>query len=95
MASKYGLIRSKDGGASWEPLTLLTKAGSVEIDSLALDPKNANRLYYGTASTFYKSEDGGATWSTKKLPTSRAGAALLVDAGDSNVVYLGAFKIAK
>lgn len=95
MASKYGLIRSKDGGASWEPLTLLTKPGSIEIDSLALDPKSANRLYYGTTSTFYKSEDGGATWSTKKLPTSRAATALLVDAGDSNVIYLGALKIAK
>lgn len=95
MASKYGLIQSKDGGATWEPLTLLTKPGGIEIDSLALDPKSANRLYYGTTSTFYKSEDGGVTWSTKKLPTSRAASALLVDVGDSNVIYLGVLRIAK
>lgn len=95
LASRYGLVRTKNSGASWEPLTLLTKTGSVDIHSLALDPKNPNRLYYAVASTLYKSEDGGATWSTRKLPTGRAAAALFADESDPAVLYMGALRIAK
>lgn len=94
-ASKYGLIGTNNGGNTWDEIKLLTKPGNVDIYSLAISPKDARNIFYGTASTFYRSQDGGATWSTKKLPTSRAATALLVDAQEPLVIYLGATKLEK
>ncbi len=92
LASKYGLLRTFDGGTNWEPIQLLTPPGSVEIYSLALNPQNGNEIYYGTASTLYKTNDGGVKWVTRRLPTSRAATYLLVDPVNGNLVYLGTTK---
>jgi photosystem II stability/assembly factor-like uncharacterized protein len=59
MASKYGLVRSNDFGDSWFSVDLVTPPGSTVIYSVALDPKDANGLYYGTSTTFYRSPNGG------------------------------------
>lgn len=94
-ASKYGLLRTKDGGQTWEPLTLVTKPSTVDLSALAVSPKDAKEIYYTTAATFYRSLDGGVSWATKKMPTSRAGTYLLVDRVDSKMVYMGVIKIEK
>jgi photosystem II stability/assembly factor-like uncharacterized protein len=95
LVSKYGLLKTKDGGKTWQAINLLTPPGSVDIYSLAVNPKNSNEIYYGTSSTLYKSVNGGEKWITRKLPTSRAATYLLVDFKDPNVIYLGTTKINK
>lgn len=95
LASKYGLLRTRDGGTSWQPINLLTPPGSVDILSLAVNPQNGNEIYYGTISTLYKSINGGERWITRKLPTSRAATYLLVDFENPNIVYLGTTKFKK
>jgi len=95
LASKYGLLRTSDGGGTWQPISLLTPPGSVDIFSLTLNPQNGNEIYYGTTSTLYKSVDGGVKWVTRKLPTSRAATFLLADPNNGNIVYLGTTKLKK
>lgn len=95
MASRYGLIRSRDYGDTWESVDLLTPPNSTLLYSVAVDPKDANNLYYGTATTFYRSPNGGVNWTPKKLPTSRAATTLHVDNVNSNVLYMGVTKIKK
>ncbi|MBU1179879.1 hypothetical protein KJ885_02970, partial [Patescibacteria group bacterium] len=89
LTSQYGVIKSVDIGETWEGVGLLTPPGSTHIYSFAVNPNNAKEIYYSTANTFYSSFDGGANWVTKKLPTSRAGTALLVDPKNANLIYLG------
>ncbi|MFH1173269.1 MAG: hypothetical protein V1692_01945 [bacterium] len=89
----YGLLKSTDGGQVWQALALLTPPRGATIYSLAIDPQNGNHIYYGTATTFYHSSDGGQNWVTQKLPTDKAASALLVDTKDSNVIYLGTLKL--
>lgn len=89
LSSNYGLIRSDNFGESWSVVELLTPPGAVRIYGVATNPNNANELYYSTASTFYSSSDGGKNWTTRKLPTAKAGSALLVNQKDGNVLYLG------
>jgi 3D (Asp-Asp-Asp) domain-containing protein len=60
---------------------------------MAMDPANGQYLYYSTATVFYKSSNGGANWTTKRLPTSRIGTALMVSAKDPNVIYLGTLQV--
>lgn len=97
--SKYGIMRSDDAGATWKDLQLLTRPGAVVIYSFAINPKNQNEIYYtGTIlgdknvhvrSTFYKSVDGGANWTTKQLPTNTVPFAMKIHANDDNTLFLG------
>lgn len=89
-ASDYGLLRSFDFGQTWEPVELLTAPGDVDILGLAVDPQNADRIYYTAGSTFYRTEDGGGAWTTKQIPTSKLVESIVVNPEDSDVVYTGA-----
>ncbi|MEK7665924.1 MAG: hypothetical protein AAB337_03550 [Patescibacteria group bacterium] len=94
-ASKYGLLRSTDHGATWTGLTLLTAAGSVRIYSLAVDPNDGNVVYYGTNNTFYSTTDGGDNWATNLLPTDRAATVITIDPDDSSTIFLGVARVEK
>ncbi len=94
-SSKYGLLKSTDSGESWFSIRLISAPGKTRIYSLALNPQNGNEIYYGTATTFYKTTNGGQDWTTKKLSTSRAASVLAVDPADSNVIYMGTEKLEK
>lgn len=88
-ASNYGLLRTIDAGATWKAVTLLTPPGSTVIYSLAVSPKDSNFLAYGTLSTLYRSVDGGAKWTTSRLPSARAATTLLIDPTDDSTIYMG------
>ncbi|MFH2063173.1 MAG: hypothetical protein ABIJ46_03415 [bacterium] len=92
MANRYGLIRSRDFGESWEEVPLLTPPKSTVIYSVAVDPKDASYIYYGTATTFYRTPNGGTNWIPKTLPSSRVATAILVDEMNSSVLYMGVTK---
>jgi len=64
----YTLYKSTDNGASW------SFTGNVQqsIVAIAASPQNAGTIYYATASTVYKSTDGGKTFSP--LPPNPGGA---------------------
>lgn len=89
LANKYGLLKSENFGDSWSAVELLTPEAKATINALAVNPKNQQEIYYVTNTTFYKTIDGGKSWTTKKLPSSRAGWFLDVDPVDGNILYLG------
>lgn len=92
LATDSAIVRSPDGGVSWERLNLLPAEKDAIIRAIAVNPKNNKELYYATNLTFFKSSDGGATWSNKKLPTSRSASSILIDYKNPNVIYLGAYE---
>ncbi len=86
---KYGILKSTDGGEKWEALNLTSPPGTVQINALAIDPKNNKNLIYTGVRTLQFSSDGGTSWAPKKLPTTQVGSVLLIDPQDSGVIYLG------
>jgi len=88
-ASRYGLLKSEDSGRTWQKMNILTPPQSVTITALAVDPTDGNGIYYTTQTKLYRSKDGGVSWTTSDLPTTRAATALAVDPTDGNVLYLG------
>lgn len=90
-ASKFGMLRSLDGGLTWKPLEILSKPGEEEIYTIALDSKNANNIYYATDKALYKTLDGGSTWIIKNMPTTRIARELVVHPKDGTKVFMGVF----
>ncbi|MEK7331712.1 MAG: exo-alpha-sialidase [Candidatus Eisenbacteria bacterium] len=65
---KLRVYRTRDAGASWEPLTRgLPQKDALETvlrDAMAADPLNPAGIYFGTRSgQLWGSNDGGASWS--------------------------------
>src|SRR6185436_19181008 len=58
---RYELLRTTDGGASWQNAG--TPAGTGFFDSLALDPLDPRVLYSSERGTLRRSGDGGTSWS--------------------------------
>lgn len=95
VANGYGLFKSTNYGDTWKSINLITPESKTIINSLAVNLNNSNEIYYVTNTTFYRSLDGGESWATKKLPTTRAGWKLLIDYKDPNIIYMGVKKIDK
>jgi len=95
LSSKYGLIKSLDGGASWTAIKLITPPSSVDIYSVAINPKNNQEIYYATATTFYKTLDGGNNWITTRLPSAAAAVSLLIDPVNPSLIYMGLANLSK
>jgi len=89
LASQYGLIRSGNGGQTWQALNLLTPPNGADIKVTAVNPQNSREIYYATPTTLYKSADGGLKWVTKKLPSARVPTILKIDPADPKTLYLG------
>ncbi|MDD5528120.1 MAG: hypothetical protein PHO56_04070 [Patescibacteria group bacterium] len=88
-ATAYGLLKSADAGDTWTRIKLVTPEQQASINSLAVSPKDPREIYYVTNTTFYSSADGGASWRTKKLPSTRAGQRLLIKPDETNVIFMG------
>lgn len=93
LATEKLLLRSPDQGITWENIKLLQPEQQASINAVAVNPQNAQDIYYVTNTTFFHSSDGGITWKTKNLPTKRAGRSLLVDFQNPNNIYLGTIKL--
>lgn len=89
VASRFGIVRTTDGGTTWKSIPLLTPSGSATIFSLVVNPKNSKEIWYGTGNTLYHSVDGGAKWNTTRLPTTRAATGLFINPANPNALYLG------
>jgi photosystem II stability/assembly factor-like uncharacterized protein len=65
------LHRSRDAGASWQEI-YRAPGTFPQLDDLALDPRDPNRLYLATAAGVYASRDGGRTFQLRSqgLPTA-------------------------
>jgi len=88
LSSKLGLMQTNDYGDTWQKLNLITPEKTATINAIAVSQKNIKEIYYATNTTFYRSLDGGQNWTTKKLPTTRAGWKLLIDPEDA-FLYVG------
>ena len=86
-----GLIRSVDGGDTWEPLPV---PNSPSLRALALAPSNPRIIYVGGLGGVWRSEDAGGSWSfvgDSRKPFEFV-ESLAVDPRDPDRVYAGTWR---
>jgi photosystem II stability/assembly factor-like uncharacterized protein len=66
VGTNRGVWRSLDAGDTWEQLNTASQSGLINVESMAIDPRNTDVIYAGTWYLPYKTTDGGRTWATTK-----------------------------
>lgn len=89
LVSKFGMLRTRDGGETWAVIELLPGEKKTSIYSVAVSPMDSDDIYYTTRTTLVKSMDGGKTWSSQKLPFSRSASRIIIDSEDPKIIYMG------
>ncbi|RPI32500.1 MAG: hypothetical protein EHM70_08840, partial [Chloroflexota bacterium] len=90
-ANGPGVMKSTDGGDTWEMVNEGLEAANYNALDLAVHPQNENIVYLGTlANGVYKSVDGGASW----LPANQGLAAseirtIAIDPHNPETVFAG------
>lgn len=91
--------KTTNNGTTWKPV--FENYGAYAIGSLAIDNKNPNVVWAGTGENnsqralgygngVYKTTNGGKSWKNMGLKTSRQIGKILIDPGNSDVVYVAA-----
>jgi len=79
------LYRSANAGADW--IAFGNGMPAVQINALAADPKNPALVYAGGQWGFYKSVDGGATW-TQTASFAAAVSDIFIDPVNTGTLYV-------
>ncbi len=99
-AGAGGVWKTDNAGTNFKPI--FDGQGSYSIGCVVIDPSNENTIWVGTGENnnqravgygdgIYKSEDGGKTWKNMGLKTSEHIGQIVVDPGNSNIVYVAAY----
>ena len=60
--TRTGVFRSVDHGATWQRISPEGNPELRNVDSVAIDPRDANVIYAGTYHLPWRTKDGGKTW---------------------------------
>lgn len=101
-ATLLGIWRSTDGGETWTKLVTPQTRGQASYNlALAVDPLDANIVYYGTSAnssnnggTVFRSQDGGQTWRDLSTGDGTGGLhadthAIVISSTDRNILFTG------
>ncbi|HIC88195.1 MAG TPA: hypothetical protein EYP04_02155, partial [Anaerolineae bacterium] len=90
VATGHGLLRSSDGGESWQVLGQDLPARR-SVSAIALDPLVQELLYVSVARAgVYRSQDGGDSWEPLRAGLGRCTVSFLIlDPGDRLALYVG------
>ncbi|WKZ25142.1 MAG: hypothetical protein QY321_01800 [Patescibacteria group bacterium] len=88
LANNYGLLLSTDYGDTWQSLRLITPENNAMIYSAIISEHSDKEIFYVTGTTFYSTVDGGSNWSTRKLPSARAGWQILEHPDQPGLLYM-------
>lgn len=89
VAASTGLFESKNAGATFVQISILSASDQSSVGAVTVDPKNSDILYIGVGPQIHKSTDGGRSWQIKTLATSRTVRVLKVKLDDSSIIFAG------
>lgn len=91
IATSYGLLRSVDHGATWQPIKTLDTPGTVAIQNVVVNPQDTNELFISVGKKIERTSDGGATWTVSSVSTSRSLVQLQLDPTNIDRLFVATF----
>lgn len=86
--NKGYLVRSKDGGSSWEEMYSVSESGKAVL-SVAFDPYDSSNIYLGTGQgMLLKSSDFGLTWTSLHWFSNIAINKIVINPYNAKVIYI-------
>ncbi|GGB04215.1 WD40/YVTN/BNR-like repeat-containing protein [Puia dinghuensis] len=82
-----GILRSTNGGATWNQVFVKTEANMFGIQKLKFNPVNPNSIYACGTDGLYRSTDGGTTWN--QVIAKNYVSDVVVDAKDTTQIVIG------
>lgn len=86
LGSGYGLLSSKDNGASFQPAKSIISPNAL-ISALAVDANSDGRMAVSALNRVYRTSDAGATWEIFTPPTDKKVVELAIDIKNPDVIY--------
>ena len=83
--TKDGVVRSFDGGETWEVVETLVRPADESGGSAATIPGRHSSIVFSLGNDFYRSDDSGITWRKKILPGEVA--KLITHPADSETLF--------
>ncbi len=71
LGTGYGILRSRDGGVSFEALPIVIPPKSLPVVAVGVDPTNSQNILVAVGNAIYRSVDGGEHWSPHMAPTDK------------------------
>jgi len=84
-----GMLKTLDGGKTWNPVNIITQPAVVPIVSLTIDEQDSKNIFYGINSQIYSSNNAGVDWFVRDLPTTRVLQVITLDPKKPGTVYVG------
>ncbi len=81
-----GVLKSEDGGDSWQQVLPFDEENLVGVFDLAINPQNSQIVFASTTNGVYRTQDGGDTWELKLNQPDCFD--LEIDPNNGNVVYV-------
>lgn len=78
IGSQDGLLRSTNGGFSWERLNVLIPPEALPVKAVVVDPRNSSTIFAAALNQIHRSEDGGINWNVKTLAVNGRIARILI-----------------
>lgn len=83
-----GLYRSNNFAKDWEKINIIESAEKSPVRAIAINPHDSNEIVFVAGKAFYKSKNGGETWSVVDLYIDRSASVLMYDPNNPLALYL-------
>ncbi len=87
----FGMFKSTDGGESWQEINVGLRTSFMNVNCIAVHPRNPDIVYIGTwRDGVFRTDDGGGSWVEKNngLESSDI-CSLAIDPKNPRVIYAG------
>lgn len=87
LGSGDGILRSLNGGFTWERLKILIPPEALPVRAVAVHPRSSNIIFAGASSQLHRSDDGGTNWRVEFLPTKNKIKNILIHPSKPEIMF--------
>lgn len=85
--SSVGVLKSIDGGLTWNATGLNTTNSPISMNDIYISPSDSNTLWVATNDGVYKTNDGGTTWTNTNNTAGLNIKDIKLKPGNPNIIY--------